>query len=133
MRKLLLLVALVDQSIKITILCFIDVDQKISIYELLNLNVIFNDGLAFNLFPKLNYRCFLFSICATGICILQMKRQNILILLALYASISNIFDRLLLGFVIDYLDFHIKFFHWYTFNLSDMILFICILISFKKY
>jgi signal peptidase II len=34
-------------------------------------------------------------------------------------AIGNLIDRIMLGEVIDFLDFMIRDFHWYVFNLAD--------------
>ncbi len=39
-------------------------------------------------------------------------------------SLGNIFDRLYYSSVIDFIDFHIKNFHWFIFNFADI--FICL-------
>ena len=39
-------------------------------------------------------------------------------------AIGNVADRLRLGSVVDFLDFHIADWHWYTFNIADS--FICV-------
>jgi len=41
------------------------------------------------------------------------------IALILGGAIGNIIDRVRLGYVIDFLDFHIKGYHWPTFNFAD--------------
>jgi signal peptidase II len=39
--------------------------------------------------------------------------------LILGGAIGNQIDRLRLGFVVDFLDFYVKDFHWYNFNIAD--------------
>src|SRR5579863_1577171 len=39
--------------------------------------------------------------------------------LVLGGALSNLVDRIRMGRVIDFLDFYIKTYHWYTFNLAD--------------
>lgn len=39
--------------------------------------------------------------------------------LILGGAISNLADRIRLGRVVDFLDFYVRSYHWYTFNLAD--------------
>jgi signal peptidase II len=39
--------------------------------------------------------------------------------LILGGALSNLLDRIRVGRVVDFLDFYIKSYHWYTFNLAD--------------
>jgi signal peptidase II len=39
--------------------------------------------------------------------------------LILGGAVSNLADRIRLGRVADFLDFYIRDYHWYTFNLAD--------------
>ena len=39
--------------------------------------------------------------------------------LVLGGAIGNLLDRIRLGHVVDFIDFHIGSWHWYTFNLAD--------------
>jgi len=39
--------------------------------------------------------------------------------LVLGGALSNLVDRIRMGRVVDFLDFYIKTYHWYTFNLAD--------------
>ncbi|MBM4079960.1 MAG: signal peptidase II, partial [Planctomycetes bacterium] len=44
--------------------------------------------------------------------------------LILGGAIGNLYDRIALGYVRDFIDFHIGNWHWYTFNVADAL--ICI-------
>ncbi len=39
--------------------------------------------------------------------------------LILGGALSNLFDRMRSGQVEDFLDFYVRSYHWYTFNLAD--------------
>ncbi|AZL84005.1 lipoprotein signal peptidase [Aliivibrio salmonicida] len=47
------------------------------------------------------------------------KLNNIAYALIIGGAIGNVFDRLVHGFVVDYLDFYWGSYHWPTFNLAD--------------
>lgn len=91
-----------------------------------------NPGAAFGLFQKvsggLKDSLFivlpLLAIAALSLLILRLDSRRWLSLAALMLIISgavaNLIDRLRLGFVIDFLDFHWKeFYHWPAFNIAD--------------
>ena len=46
------------------------------------------------------------------------KKYSLLIVFG--GSIGNIFDRIYYSAVPDFIDFHIKDFHWFVFNVADM-------------
>lgn len=48
------------------------------------------------------------------------RLSNIAYALIIGGAIGNLIDRLMHGFVIDYLDFYVGNWHWPTFNLADM-------------
>ena len=86
-----------------------------------------NDGMAFGIDFPFGYYIF------SGVSILltlflfwylwSVRNEFIMIRLGLAmiiaGAIGNLIDRLLLGEVIDFLDFMIGDFHWYIFNLAD--------------
>ncbi len=47
------------------------------------------------------------------------KLNNIAYALIIGGAIGNVFDRLVHGFVVDYLDFYWGNYHWPAFNLAD--------------
>lgn len=40
----------------------------------------------------------------------------------LSGALSNLYDRIALGAVVDFIDLHVGSWHWYTFNIADMLL-----------
>jgi signal peptidase II len=54
--------------------------------------------------------------------------------LILGGAIGNLYDRIIYGKVIDFLDFYISFYHWPTFNVADVSVFVgCLLVLFSYY
>lgn len=49
----------------------------------------------------------------------EEKNLKISFSLILGGAVGNLFDRVVQGYVIDFLDFHIRKFHWPAFNLAD--------------
>lgn len=44
--------------------------------------------------------------------------------LVLSGAIGNVMDRLIFGYVVDFLDFDLGFYRWPTFNVADIAIFI---------
>ena len=86
-----------------------------------------NDGMAFGInFPLGIYVFSAISIIFTGFLfwyLWSIKDDEIVVrtgvALILAGAIGNLIDRILLGEVVDFLDFMIGDFHWYVFNLAD--------------
>ena len=50
--------------------------------------------------------------------------ENIAFCLILSGAIGNVMDRLMFGYVVDFLDFDLGFYRWPTFNVADIAIFI---------
>ncbi|HIP76696.1 MAG TPA: lipoprotein signal peptidase [Psychromonas hadalis] len=50
--------------------------------------------------------------------------ENIAFSLVLSGAIGNVIDRLMFGYVVDFLDFDLGFYRWPTFNVADIVIFI---------
>ena len=94
-----------------------------------------NTGIAFGKFNDTTYSNIIFSIIATialvTIIILWKKNKfpgtinNYAIILLMPGILGNLIDRIWHGYVVDFLDFYIKNYHWPSFNIADS----CICIS----
>ena len=119
-----------DRLTKIAIINSTDLygENIFTITSFLNLNLIWNDGIAFGMlsFQEKNYYNFL-----TGIIILitiiifwmitkTTKIEKVAFMMIFGGSIGNIFDRLYYSSVPDFIDFHINNFHWFIFNVADI-------------
>ena len=97
------------------------------IQEFFHLTYVTNDGMAFGInFPFGIYVFSAISIIFTGFLfwyLWSIKDDEIVVrtgvALILAGAIGNLIDRILLGEVVDFLDFMIGDFHWYVFNLAD--------------
>ncbi|MFV9996374.1 MAG: signal peptidase II [Arsenophonus endosymbiont of Dermacentor nuttalli] len=94
-----------------------------------------NPGAAFSfLADKGGWQRWFFAIVAIVICVIlivMMYRQsvskkfsNIAYALVIGGALGNLCDRLVHGFVVDFIDFYVGDWHWPTFNLADVV--ICI-------
>ena len=96
--------------------------------KFLNINLIWNEGIAFGLFSfdeKAYYNILTILIILVTLIIfwmiLQSKRfERIAFIMIFSGSLGNIFDRLFYSAVPDFIDFHIKNFHWFIFNVADI-------------
>lgn len=96
-----------------------------------NLTHVRNGGAAFGLFadspaPWKTGLLIVISIALLGSVIGVVWRSRRLqweagvgLSLVLGGALSNLLDRIRMGRVIDFLDFYIRSYHWYTFNLAD--------------
>ena len=127
---LVLLIFLIDRLSKIYV---IYLDKKFLRSEIfsskyLNINLIWNDGIAFGLFSfeKSNLYNFLTLIIIAIIFLIifmtakaeGIKKYSLLMILG--GAIGNVFDRLFNRAVPDFIDFHIGNFHWFIFNIADV-------------
>jgi signal peptidase II len=96
--------------------------------KFLNINLIWNDGIAFGLlsFDQSNLYNVLTLIIASIIVIvfyMIIKSNNIKqypLLMIFGGAIGNLFDRIIFKAVPDFIDFHIGEFHWFIFNVADI-------------
>ena len=126
----ILLIFLLDRISKIYVI-YLDkkfLGSKIFSSKYLNINLIWNDGIAFGLFSfeKSNLYNFLTLIIIAIIFLLifmtakaeGIKKYSLLMILG--GAIGNVFDRLFNRSVPDFLDFHVGNFHWFIFNIADV-------------
>ena len=111
-------------------------EKNIEVNSFLNLNLIWNDGIAFGLFSfndKIYYNILTIIIILITLIILWMitktaKFEKIAFIMIFGGSIGNIFDRLYYSSVPDFIDFHINNFHWFIFNVADIFITIGVLL-----
>ncbi len=127
---LVLLIFLIDRFSKIYVI-YLDkkyLGSEIFSSKYLNINLIWNDGIAFGLFSfqKSNLYNFLTLIIIAIIFLIifmtakaeGIKKYSLLMILG--GAIGNVFDRLFNRSVPDFIDFHIGNFHWFIFNIADV-------------
>ena len=102
--------------------------NSISLTFFLDLNLIWNEGIAFGLFSfeqKVYYNFLTIIIIIITLIIFWMitkteKLERLGFMMIFGGSLGNIFDRLVYSAVPDFIDFHIKNFHWFIFNVADI-------------
>lgn len=120
-------VVVLDQTTKLLVARFIiPYSVKPIIPGIFALTHIENPGIAFGQFPQWG-RLFTLVSAATILIILYvfrlMDRSKLSIRLAfcllLGGALGNLIDRVRLGHIIDFLDFHIHMYRWPSFNIAD--------------
>jgi len=120
----------IDRISKIYILKIVEVENSVDIYlaSFLNLNLIWNKGIAFGLFSYdqsfiYNFITILIVIISVVILFIIIKAKDYrgyFFILILGGSLGNLYDRLYYFAVPDFIDFHINNFHWFIFNVADI-------------
>ena len=122
-------VVLLDQVTKITMMRLLGYGQVEYVNHYLNLVMVYNKGAAFSfLSDQSGWQRYFFSAlaAAVSIFIVWMLNRNAnerlfcwSLSLILGGAIGNLIDRLAYGHVIDFLDFHLNAWHWPAFNVAD--------------
>ena len=120
----------IDRLSKILIINSAEKFGELDIYltPFLNLNLIWNDGIAFGLFSfeKMIYYNFmtiliiLITLAILWMIIKTEKIEKLGFMMIFGGSIGNIFDRLYYSSVPDFIDIHFNNFHWFIFNVADI-------------
>tara|TARA_E500000331_G_C17024985_1_gene612545 strand:- start:87 stop:587 length:501 start_codon:yes stop_codon:yes gene_type:complete len=127
---LIIFIFLIDRISKILIVSYIKEsgNAEIALTTFLNLNLIWNEGIAFGLLSfeeALSYNLVTIIISIVIIILLIMlnkaeKLSRFAILLVIGGALGNFFDRIYYSAVPDFIDFHLKSFHWFIFNVADI-------------
>ncbi|MFV0450257.1 MAG: signal peptidase II [Vibrio sp.] len=129
---LALLVFVADIGIKLVVMNGMGYgwESRIEILPFFNLLYVHNYGAAFSfLSDQAGWQRWFFTAIAfvvTGLLAFWMRRlpvsdkwNNIAYALIIGGAVGNVFDRVVHGFVVDYLDFYWGNYHWPAFNLAD--------------
>tara|TARA_Y100001958_G_C21018276_1_gene395807 strand:- start:225 stop:719 length:495 start_codon:yes stop_codon:yes gene_type:complete len=119
-----------DRISKFIVIYLADKDNSSELFlsKFLNIQLIWNDGIAFGLL-SLNkdksydiLTLFIFFIIVIIFFMMTksegLKRYSFLMILG--GAIGNVFDRIFSKSVPDFIDFHIGNFHWFIFNTADI-------------
>ena len=120
--------------------------QQIPLTGFFNLVLTYNAGAAFSFLSDASgwQRWFFSAIAASasGLIIYLLRKHAadklfcIALSLILGGALGNLWDRITLGHVVDFLDFHVSNYHWPAFNVADSAIFLgamlLILDSFRR-
>jgi signal peptidase II len=126
-------VVVVDQLSKAAVLAFVardSLDDGTRVAPFFNLVLTFNRGVSFGLFNAVGGSrrdALIFSLVAAAIVVgliwwLSRAATPLLAVaigLIVGGAVGNVVDRIRLGAVVDFLDFHLGYWHWPAFNLAD--------------
>ena len=104
------------------------INHSISINNSLNFTLAFNHGAAFSFLSNASgwQRWFfiIFSVIViliiTYILVKEKNSQYIAFSFVIGGAIGNLYDRILYGYVIDFIEFHYNSFYWPIFNIADI-------------
>ena len=103
-------------------------DNNLYTSKFLNINLIWNEGIAFGLFSFdkslfYNFLSFLIGIVIIIIIFILKNSEGLkryFFLMILGGALGNFYDRLFYNAVPDFIDFHVGNFHWFIFNVADI-------------
>ena len=131
--KFLFLVGIIfflDRYSKIYVLNLAEMNNSVDVYltSYLNLYLIWNNGIAFGFLSFDNSTVYnlitiiIMIIIFIIILLINKARDKTVyfLLFILGGALGNLFDRIYYSSVPDFIDFHIKGFHWFIFNVADI-------------
>ncbi len=123
-------IVVLDQATKLWAVSALELYRSVELLPFFNLTLLHNTGAAFSFLADAGgwQRWFfvgLTVIIATGVAIWLVRlpaherftRASLTLILG--GAIGNLIDRVRLGYVIDFLDFHAAGWHWPAFNVAD--------------
>ena len=121
-------VLLLDQATKHLALAQLTLHEPVSLTPFLNFTLVYNKGAAFGFLSSAsgwqNAFFIVVALIACGV-ILYLLRQTrdrllaVALMLVLGGAIGNLIDRLIYGYVIDFVDVYYQSWHWPVFNVAD--------------
>ena len=127
---LILFIFILDRISKLWIISIFNSENnlEIKVSSFINLNLIWNKGIAFGLFSygeKFEYNlltCLIIMIIAIVFWMIIKTKgfEKYGFLMILGGALGNIFDRLYYSAVPDFIDIYYKNFHWFVFNVADI-------------
>ena len=128
--SLVLLIFLLDRFSKIYVIYLdkINLNSEIFSSKFLNINLIWNEGIAFglfsvssqNLYNLLTLIIFIVILLVFYFLLKSTGFEKYALIFIFSGALGNIYDRLIYKAVPDFLDFHVGNFHWFIFNVADL-------------
>lgn len=130
MLSISVVVVILDQATKWLALKYLLGHAALAVAPFLNLVLVFNRGAAFGFLNDAgNWQNMLFVVVALIACIvilnllrrLEWRNTKVAVGLSLIlgGAIGNVIDRLIYGYVIDFIDVYYGSWHWPAFNIAD--------------
>jgi signal peptidase II len=132
---LTLLCLIVDQISKHQVVGSMELYQSIEVFSFFHITYVHNLGAAFSFLADQGgwQRWFFTTVAAIASIVFivwlaktpkEQKLLSIAFALLLSGALGNLIDRVLFGYVIDFLDFYIGSYRWPAFNVADSMIFI---------
>jgi signal peptidase II len=133
MRRILWIAGAVvaaDQATKWLALELLTYHVPVPLLPFLNLTLVHNTGAAFGFLSSASGWQNLFfiavAVVAVGVVLSMLRKLKsselqlaVALVLVLGGAVGNLIDRLIYGYVIDFIDFYIGSWHFWTFNVAD--------------
>ncbi|MBX3641195.1 MAG: lipoprotein signal peptidase [Nitrosomonas sp.] len=129
-----LIVLILDLATKYWIESLLSYGEYIPITGFFNLVLTYNTGAAFSFLSEASgwQRWLLSAIAAIASCVIiyllhKYRAEKLFcfsLSLILGGALGNLWDRITLGYVVDFLDFYLGDYHWPAFNIADSAIFI---------
>lgn len=130
------IIFLLDQITKYAVKINVHPLDIIEVLPFFNIVYVENIGSAFGMFKSLGNIFFvvvaLAAVIIVSFLIVKDYKNRLAFSMILGGAAGNLMDRLIYGYVIDFLDVHIGKYHWPAFNIADSALTIGIVILFIK-
>ena len=121
---------LIDRLSKFFVVHLVDKNNNSELFlsKFLNIQLIWNEGVAFGLFSfekqnLYNILTFIILIITLLIIFMIVKTDGIKkypLILILGGALGNVYDRIFYKAVPDFIDFHVGELHWFIFNIADV-------------
>jgi signal peptidase II len=129
------LVIVLDQLTKLWAVSALNYAEPVAVIPFFNLTLLHNTGAAFSFLSEAGgWQRWFFALVAlviSGVILLWLRRLPrdkvwlaVALALVLGGALGNVWDRLTLGYVIDFLDLYYRGWHWPAFNLADSAIFV---------
>lgn len=123
-------VIVADQASKLAATTYLDPYQSVAVVPFVNLTLMYNTGAAFSfLSTAAGWQRWFFTAVAlivSAILVVWLKRLRpgetwlaVALSLILGGAVGNVWDRLSLGHVVDFIDLYVGSWHWPAFNIAD--------------
>ncbi len=125
-----LAVVIADQATKVAAVALLDPASPVELVPTLDLVLAYNTGAAFSFLSSAGgWQRWLFIGLAVAICAFILhwmrdlpraaRRLPLALSLILGGAVGNVVDRVRIGAVVDFIDFHVGDWHWPVFNIAD--------------
>ena len=125
-----LAIIIADQISKTLMVNWLDLYERVAVLPFFNLTLAHNTGAAFSFLAGAGgwQRWFFVALAVviSAVLVIWMKRlavtarlEAISLALIIGGAIGNVIDRLIYGYVIDFLDVYVGTYHWPAFNIAD--------------